>query len=106
MRIHGACETPVSLGGSGPRHDFGHERAKFRGHLREIHGIDADAPLGHDNDVRAQDEIVLMDPKELPDQPLDPIAPHGLTDLSAHRQPKTPGLPGVFPLAHKEGETL
>jgi hypothetical protein len=47
-----------------------------------------------------------MEPEELPDQPLDPIAPHGLADLSAHRQPKTPGLPGVFPLAHKEGETL
>ena len=49
---------------------------------------------------------LVLEPEELPDQTFDPIAPHGLTDLSAHRQPKTPSLPGVFPLAHKEGETL
>ena len=47
-----------------------------------------------------------MEPEELPDQTLDPIAPHGLANFSAHRQPKTPGCPGVFPRKNKEGEAL
>lgn len=49
---------------------------------------------------------MLVEPEEFPDQPLDPIAPHGLANFSAHRQPKTPGLPGVFPLKNKEGKAL
>ena len=98
--------TPVNLDGSGPGHDFCHERAKLRGHLRIVHGIHANASLGHDNNIRSQGEIVLVKPKKFPDQTLDPIAPHGLADFSAHRQPKTPGLSGVFPFEHKKSETL
>ncbi len=49
---------------------------------------------------------MLVEPEELPDQTLDPVASHGLAYFSAHRQPKTPGPPGVFPLENKEGETL
>lgn len=98
--------TPVNLDGSGPRHDFCHEWAKLRGHLRIVHGIHANASFGHDNNIRSQGEIVLMEPKKLTDQTFDPIAPHGLANFSAHRQPKTPGCPGIFPLVHKERETL
>jgi len=74
--------------------------------MRKVHGIHANAPLGHHNNVRAQLEIVLVKSIELPDQSLDPIAPHGLANFSAYRQPKTPGLTGIFPLEHKESETL
>jgi len=94
------------LGRSDPGHDFCHQRAKFRGHLRKVHGIHAHAPLGHHDNVRAQMKIMLMKPKKLPDQTLDPIAPHGLADFSAHRQPKTPRLSGIFPFEDKETETL
>lgn len=94
------------LGRPNPGHDFGHQRAKLRGHLRKVHGIHANAPLGHHNNVRAQLEIMLVKPKKLPDQTFDPIAPHGLANFSAHRQPKTPGLSGIFPLKHKKSETL
>lgn len=99
-------DSKKDLGRSNPGHDFGHQRPKLRGHLRKVHGIHANAPLGHHNNVRAQPEIMLMKPKEFPDQTFDPIAPHGLANFSAHRQPKTPSLPGVFPLEHKESETL
>jgi hypothetical protein len=99
-------QTPVSLSGRDPGRDFRHHRAKFRGHLRKAHAVHADAPLGHDDNIRAQDEIMLVEPEELPDQTLDPVASHGLAYFSAHRQPKTPGPPGVFPLENKEGETL
>lgn len=94
------------LGRPNPGHDFGHQRAKLGGHLRKVHGIHANAPLGHHNNVRAQLEIMLVKPKELTDQTFDPIAPHGLANFSAHRQPKTPGLSGIFPLKHKKSETL
>lgn len=94
------------LGRSNPGHDFCHQRAKFRGHLRKVHGIHANAPFGHDDNVGAQAKIVLVKPEKLPDQTLDPIAPHGLADFSAHRESKTPGQSGVFPLEHKECETL
>jgi len=94
------------LGRSDPGHDFCHQRAKFRGHLRKVHGVHAHAPLGHHDNVRAQMKIVLAKPKKFPDQTLDPIAPHGLADFSAHRQPKTPGLSGIFPFEDKETETL
>jgi len=63
------------LGRSNPGHDFCHQRAKFRGHLRKVHGIHANAPFGHDDNVGAQAKIVLVKPKVLPDQTLDPIAP-------------------------------
>ncbi len=94
------------LGRSNPGHDFCHERGKFRGHLRKVHGIHAYAPLGHHDNVCAQMKVVLPQPKKLPDQTLDPVAAHGLADFSAHRQPKTPGQSGVFPFEHKETETL
>lgn len=94
------------LGRSNPGHDFCHQRTKFRGHLRKVHGIHANAPLGHHNNVRAKVKIMLVKPEVLPDQTLDPIAPHGLANFSAHRKPKTPGQSGIFPLEHKEGETL
>ena len=99
-------QTPVSLSGRGPGHDLRHERAEFRGHLRKIQAVRADAPLGHDDNVRTQGKIVLVEPEKLTNQTLDPVAPHGLAYFSAHRQPKTPGPPGVFPLENKEGETL
>jgi len=51
-------------------------------------------------------KIVLVKSKKLPNQTFDPIASHGLAYFSAHRQPKTPGLPGIFPIEHKESETL
>ena len=94
------------LGRSNPGHDFCHQRAKFRGHLRKVHGIHAHASLGHHDKVRTQMKIVLVKPKKLPNQTFDPIASHGLAYFSAHRQPKTPGLPGIFPIEHKESETL
>jgi hypothetical protein len=98
--------TPVSLDGFGPGHDFLHQWAKFRGHLRKIHGIHADATLGHDDNVRSQSEFVLVGPKKLPDQTPHPVAAHGLSNFPAHRQPQTPGTAGIFPLTHKESETL
>ena len=99
-------QTPVSLSGGGPGNDLRHQRAEFRGHLREAHGVRADAPLGHDDNIRTQGKRVLMKPKELPDQTFDPVAPHGLADFSAHRKPKTPGSFDVFPLENKEAEAL
>ena len=48
------------LGRSNPGHDFCHQRAKFRGHLRKVHGIHAHASLGHHDKVRTQMKIVLV----------------------------------------------
>ncbi len=99
-------KTPVNLGRSNPGHDSGHKRGKLRGHLRKIHGFHANSPLGHHNNVRTQPEIVLMKPEKFPHQTLDPIATHRLANFPAHRQPKTPGLSGIFPFEHKESEAL
>jgi hypothetical protein len=99
-------QTPVGLSGRGAGGDLCHHRPKLRRHLREIHGVHADAALGHDNNVRAHDEIVLMETEKFPNQSFDPIALHGLAYLSAHRQPETPACSGVFPRKNKEGETL
>ena len=72
----------------------------------EVKLLRVQGALGHHNNVRAKVKIMLVKPEVLPDQTLDPIAPHGLANFSAHRQPKTPIHPDVFPLEHKEGETL
>ncbi|GAB6111401.1 hypothetical protein JCM14713_11590 [Desulfomicrobium salsuginis] len=99
-------QSPVSLPGGGARHDLRHQGAELRGYLRKAQTVRGDAPLGHDDNVRAQGKVVLMEPEELPDQTFDPVATHGLADFSAHRQSKTPGPPGVFPLENKEAEAL
>jgi len=99
-------QTPVGLSGRGTGDDLCHHRPKLRSHLREIHGVHADAALGHDNNIRARGEIMLMDSKKFPNQSLDPITPHGLAYLSAHRQPETPACSGVFPREDKECEAL
>ena len=99
-------QSPVSLPGGGPGHDLRHQGAEFRGDLRKAQAVRADASLGHDDNVRAQGKIVLMEPEELPDQTFDPVAPHGLANFSAHRKPKTPGSFDVFPLENKEAEAL
>jgi hypothetical protein len=99
-------KTPIDLSRSTPGHDFRHQWGKLRGHLRKVHGTHANALLGHYDNIRVHAKIVLVKSEEFPDQTLDPIAPHGFADLSAHRQPQTPGLSGIFPLKHKESKTL
>lgn len=66
----------------------------------------ANSSLGNDDNVRWEDEIMLMQPEKLPKQPLHAVTAHRIADFLAHRKSKTPGQRIVFPCADKENKTL
>jgi hypothetical protein len=53
-------------------------------------GGDVNPPFGHDNDVDWDRDHALIEPEELADEPLDPVAPDSAPDLPADGKPKAP----------------
>ena len=66
----------------------------------------AQTALGHNDNIRPDEEFMLREPKKFPDQSLDSITAHGIADFLADRQPKTPGQNIVFPYEDKEHKAL
>ncbi len=57
--------TPVNRGGSVLAGDPAQQGPKFRADLRKPQGLNANTPLGHDNDIGVQGDFVLVEPEKL-----------------------------------------